>query len=214
MKKICSVFIIAQLWCGIALADQFPSKPLKLFVPYAAGGGTDALARLVGQTLGSRFGQPVIVENRPGGGGIVGTDAVIKSPADGYTLLFNNETLVVAPGISKNLPYDAARDLSPIGRVANSVVVIGVHPSVTANSLPDLVALIRAAPDKFSYSSCGRGTIMHLAGEQLKLAATISMTHVAYRGCAPALQDAVSGQVPIFINALTNAVSLEKWSAP
>jgi tripartite-type tricarboxylate transporter receptor subunit TctC len=210
VKQVCSLVLLVLVCCGSALANDFPSKTIRMVVPYAAGGGTDVLARVIGQGLTAQVSQPVVVENRAGGGGIIGTDLVIKAPADGYTLLFNNETLVVAPGITKTLPYDATRDLSPIGRVANSVIVIGVHPSVAAHSLQELVALVKAAPDKFSYSSCGKGTIMHLAGEQLKLAAGLSMTHVPYRGCAPALQDAVSGQVPVFINALTNAVSLEK----
>jgi tripartite-type tricarboxylate transporter receptor subunit TctC len=210
VKKVGSMVLFVLLCCGSAIAQDFPSKPIKMVVPYAPGGGTDVLARLIGQAMTAQMSQPVVVENRPGGGGIIGTDLVIKAPADGYTLLFNNETLVVAPGITKSLPYDAARDLAPIGRVANSVIVIGVHPSIAADSLQQLVALVRAAPDKFAYSSCGKGTIMHLAGEQLKLAAGLSMTHVPYRGCAPALQDTLSGHVPVFINALTNAVSLEK----
>ncbi len=191
-------------------AQDFPTKPIKIVVPYPPGGGTDVLARLVAQKLSDRLGQPIVVENRTGASGSIGTDYVIKSPPDGYTLLFNNETLVVAPSISKNLTYDVTRDLTPLGLVAKSVVVIGVHSGVQATSLQQLIAIVNADPGKFPYSTCGKGTIMHFAGEQLKLAAAMSITHIPYRGCAPAIQDAVSGQVPVFINALTNAQNLEK----
>jgi tripartite-type tricarboxylate transporter receptor subunit TctC len=191
-------------------AQDFPSKPLKMVVPYPAGGGTDVVGRLVAQKLSERLGQPIIIENRSGASGRVGSDFVVKSAADGYTLLFNNETLAVAPSISKNLPYDATRDLTPIGMAASSIIVIGVHSSLPVKSLPELIALAKAEPSKLSYSTCGNGTIMHFAGEQLKLAAGISMTHVPYRGCAPAIQDAAAGQVPVFVNVLTNVINLEK----
>jgi tripartite-type tricarboxylate transporter receptor subunit TctC len=209
--------LLAALVAAVALsvgagagAQEYPSKSVKLVVPYPPGGGTDVLARLVGQKLSERLGQPVVVENRTGASGSIGTDFVVKSAPDGYTLLFNNETLVVAPSIAKSLPYDVTRDLTPLGIVAKSVIVIGVHSQLQAKSLGELITSAKANPTKLSYSSCGNGTIMHFAGEQLKLRAAINMTHVPYRGCAPAIQDAVSGQVPVFINALTNAVSLEK----
>ena len=209
--------LLAALVAAVALsvgagagAQEYPSKPIKLVIPYPPGGGTDALARLVAQKMSDRLGQSIIVENRSGASGSIGSDFVIKSAPDGYTLLFNNETLVVAPSISKNLPYDVTRDLTPLGLVAKSVIVIGVHSGVQATSLRQLIALAKADPSKLSYSTCGKGTIMHFAGEQLKLGAAIDMTHVPYRGCAPAMQDAVGGQVPVFINALTNAINLEK----
>jgi tripartite-type tricarboxylate transporter receptor subunit TctC len=191
-------------------AQDYPSKPIRMVVPYAAGGGTDALARLVAQKLSDRLGQPIVIDNRAGAAGSIGTDFVIKSPPDGYTLVFTNETLVVAPSISKTLPYDATRDLTPLGMIAKSVIVIGVNSAVPATSLQQLIALAKADPGRLSYSTCGHATIMHFAGEQLKLAAGIDMTHVPYRGCAPAIQDVASGQVPVFINALTVASNLEK----
>jgi tripartite-type tricarboxylate transporter receptor subunit TctC len=191
-------------------AQDYPSKPIKLVVPYPAGGGTDVLARLIAQKLGERLGQPIVIENRSGASGSIGTEFVVKSQPDGYTLLFNNETLVIAPNVSKDLPYDLVRDLAPIGLVARSVIIIGAHSSVPAASLGELITLAKAQPSSLSYSSCGNATMMHFAGEELKLLAGIEMTHVPYRGCGPAIQDAASGQVSVFVNALTNVVNLEK----
>ena len=190
-------------------AQTFPSKPFRLMVPHPTGSGTDAMARIVGQKLAERLGQPVVVENRSGASGNIGITAVITSPPDGYTLLFTNETVVVAPNVLKSVPYDLLRDLAPVGLVAESVVVVGVHASVSATSLREFIALAKAQPGKFSYSSCGNGTIMHLAGELLKLSAGIEMTHIPYRGCAPAMQDSASGRVPVFFNALTVVQKLD-----
>lgn len=191
-------------------AQTYPSRPIKVVVPYPAGGGTDILARLLAQRFSERFGQPVLVENRTGASGNIGTDFVVKSPADGYTLLFTNDTLVVAPSVSKNTPYDVLRRLAPIGLVAEGYIVIGVHSSVAARSLGEMLALAKAEPGKLAYASCGAGTAMHLAGELLKLSAAIEMTHVPYRGCAPAIQDSANGQVPVFIAALPVAAPFEK----
>ncbi len=209
---ICSGLLsaIGALISPAALAQAFPNRPVRVIVPYPPGGGTDVLARVASLKLGERLGQTVVVENRTGASGNIGTDLVIKSAPDGYTLLFNNETLAVGPNVSKNVPYDVMRDLAPVGLVASSDLVIGVHPSVAAKSISELVAAARAQPGKFSYSSCGNGTIMHLAGELLKQSAGIDMTHVAYRGCGPAIQDSASGQVPVFVNTLPNVAPLEK----
>jgi len=191
-------------------AQTYPSRTVKMVVPYPAGGGTDILARLLAQRFAERFGQAVVVENRTGASGNIGTEFVVKSPADGYTLLFNNDTLVVAPSVSRNTPYDVLRSLAPIGLIAEGYLVIGVNSSVPAKSLGELLALAKADPGKLAYASCGAGTAMHLAGELLKLSAAVEMTHVAYRGCAPAMQDSASGQVPVFITALPVAAPLEK----
>ena len=209
---ICSGLLsaIGVLISPAALAQAFPNRPVRVIVPYPPGGGTDVLARVASLKLGERLGQTVVVENRTGASGNIGTDLVIKSTPDGYTLLFNNETLAVGPSVSKSVPYDVIRDLAPVGLVASSDLVIGVHPSVPAKSISELVATARAQPGKFSYSSCGNGTIMHLAGELLKQSAGTDMTHVAYRGCGPAIQDSASGQVPVFVNTLPNVAPLEK----
>ena len=202
--------VIAAFASPVASAQTFPTRPIRVIVPYPPGGGTDVLARVASLKLGERLGQTVVVENRTGASGNIGTDLVIKSTPDGYTLLFNNETLAVGPSVSKNVPHDVMRDLAPVGLVASSDLVIGVHPSVPAKSISELVAAARAQPGKLSYSSCGNGTIMHLAGELLKQSAGIDMAHVAYRGCGPAIQDSASGQVPVFVNTLPNVAPLEK----
>ncbi len=200
----------ACLAAGPARAQNYPVRPVRIVVPYPAGGGTDVLARLIAQKLSKRFGQPVIVENRTGASGCIGTEFVVKSPPDGYTLLFNNETLVTAASVARNPQCVLVRDLTPIGLVARSAIVIGVHSSEPATSLGELITLAKVRPGKLSYSSCGTATMMHFAGEQLKLSAGIDMTHVPYRGCGPAIADALSGQVPVFVNALTNVMNLEK----
>jgi tripartite-type tricarboxylate transporter receptor subunit TctC len=200
----------AVLTAPASRAADYPTKPIKMIVPYPAGGGTDVLGRLVAQKLSERLGEPILVENRTGASGSLGTELVVRSPPDGYTLLFNNETLAIAPNVSRNLPYDVLRDLTPIGWVAKSVIVIGVASSLPAQSLRDLIAMAKKEPGKLSYSSCGNDTMMHFAGEMLKQAAGVDMVHVPYRGCGPAIQDSLSGQVPVFFNALTNAVAYGK----
>ena len=211
MRIGCLLLVVTGALAGAgAFAQAFPNRPLRVIVPYPPGGGTDVLARVASQKLGERLGQTVVVENRTGASGNIGTELVIRAPADGYTLLFNNETLAVGPNVSKNVPYDVMRDLAPVGLVASSDLVIGVHPSVAAKSVGELLAVARAQPGKLSYSSCGNGTIMHLAGELLKQSASVDLAHVAYRGCGPAIQDSASGQVPVFVNTLPNVAPLEK----
>jgi tripartite-type tricarboxylate transporter receptor subunit TctC len=188
----------------------WPTKPVRLIVAAAPGGGTDVVGRLIAQRLGERFGQPFVVENRGGGGGSVGADAVAKSPADGYTLLMTNDQLTVGASFAANTSYDVLKDFAPVALIGRTPVVLGVNPNVPANTVGELVALVRSQPGKFSFSSCGNGTPLHLAGELLNLSARIDLAHVPYRGCAPALVDVVSGQVPVFFNMIGNAVPYAK----
>ncbi len=192
-----------------ALAQAYPARPVRLVVAAPPGGGTDAMGRVMAQRLSERLGQPFVVENRGGGGGSVGTDAVVKAPPDGYTLLMTNDQLITYQAISKPA-YDAVRDLTAVGLIGRAVVVVGVNASFPAKSVSDLVALARAEPGKYSYSSCGSGTPVHLAGELLNLAAHINLTHIPYRGCGPALVDGVSGQVPVLFNMLGNVLPFDK----
>lgn len=202
--------LLAGLAHTAAMAQaNWPAKPVRLIVAAAPGGGTDVVARLIAQRLGERFGQPFIVENRGGAGGSVAADAVVKSPADGYYLLMTNDQLTVGASFAK-ASYDVMKDLAPVGLVGRTAIVLGVHPGIPARSVAELVSLVRSNPGKFSFSSCGNGTPLHLAGELLNLSARIDLAHVAYRGCAPALIDAVSGQVPIFFNMIGNSVPFEK----
>ena len=193
-----------------AIAQTYPGKPVRLVVAAAPGGSTDVLGRLLAHRLGERLSQPFVTENRGGAAGVVAADFVAKSPPDGYTLIMTNDQLVVQASFASKLPFDPIRDFAPIGIMARGPVVLGVHPGLKATSVSELVALARAQPGKLAFSSCGNGTVLHLAGELLNLAARIDLTHVPYRGCAPAMADVVAGQVPIFFTVLGNAVAFEK----
>ena len=188
------------------LPHSYPARPIHLIVTFPPGGGTDALARLLGQELGNRAGQTVVVENRPGASGNIAADFVAKSPADGYTLLIVNSSFAMNPGLFGKLPFDPIGDFAPVIMVASVPSMIAVHPSVAAKDLRELVALGKARPGKLSYSSCGNGTPQHLGGEMLKRAAGMDMVHIPYRGCAPALADLLGGQVPVGVNTVANTL--------
>ncbi len=198
-------------WTQWARAETtWPVKPIRMIVAAAPGGGTDVVGRLIAQRLGDRLGQPVIVENRGGAGGSVAAEFVARAPADGYTVLMTNDQFTVQASFVGKVSYDALRDFTPVGIVGRTAIVLGVSPALGVSSVAELVALVRANPRKYAFSSCGNGTPLHLAGELLNLTAGIDMAHVGYRGCAPALVDAVSGQVPIFFNMLGNAMPYER----
>ena len=208
------VALVSAVWSLFsqngALAQPYPSKPVRLIVAAAPGGTTDVLGRLLAQRVGARLGQPFITENRGGAAGVLAADFVAKAPADGYTLIMTNDQLVVQASFASKLPFDPIKDFAPIGIMARGPVVLGVHTGVKASSVSELVALARAQPGKLAFSSCGNGTVLHLAGELLKLAAGVDLTHVPYRGCAPAMADVVAGQVPVFFTVLGNAIPFEK----
>jgi tripartite-type tricarboxylate transporter receptor subunit TctC len=167
------------------------------------------MARSVSDKLASGLGQPVVVENRPGAGGTLGSAQVAKSAPDGYTLLLHTSTVAMSPALGR-LPYDVLRDLAPVAHVADTAMVIAVHPGVPARSLHELIDLARKEPGKLAYSTCGNASPMHLAGELLKLQAGVDIVHVPYKGCAPALADVLGGQVSIAFNTLSNTVPQEK----
>ena len=189
-----------------SLSHAYPARPIHLIVTFPPGGGTDALARLLGQELGHRVGQAVVVENRPGASGNIAAEFVAKAPADGYTLLIVNSSFAMNAGLFGKLPFDPVRDFAPVIMVASVPSMIAVHPSVAAKDLRELIALGKARPGKLSYSSCGNGTPQHLGGEMLKRAAGMDMVHIPYRGCAPALADLLGGQVPIGVNTVANTL--------
>ncbi len=184
----------------------YPARPIHLIVTFPPGGGTDALARLLGQELGSRVGQTVVVENRPGASGNIAAEFVAKSAADGYTLLIINSSFAMNAGLFSKLPFDPIRDFAPVVMLATVPSMIAVHPSVPAQNLRELIALAKSRPGKLSFSSCGNGTPQHLGGEMLKRAAKIDMVHIPYKGCGPALADLLGGQVPIGINTVANTM--------
>ncbi len=214
MKIIALATAIAVLGAvapAAALAQaNWPTKPVRLIVAAPPGGGTDVVGRMIAQRLAERLGQPFVVDNRGGGGGTIAADAVAKSPADGYTLLMANDELTVRAAVAAHSSYDVLKDFAPIGLVGRTAVVLGVHPLVPANTVGELVAAARSQPGKFSFSSCGTGSVLHLAGELLNLAAHIDLVHLPYRGCAPALADTVSGQVPVFFNMIGVATPFAK----
>ena len=190
-----------------AHAQDYPSRPIRIIVPLAAGGMADILARVIAQKITETTGHSVVVENRTGGGGVIGADAVAKSPADGYTLLMGlHATQAILVHLQK-LPYDPAKDFAPVVHVATVPNVLLVHNSVPANSLAELIAHAKANPDKLTFASQGNGSTGHMIGEQFKVAAGIALTHVPYRGAAPASQDLLAGHVSMLFDIVPLAVS-------
>ncbi|HYN62980.1 MAG TPA: tripartite tricarboxylate transporter substrate-binding protein, partial [Candidatus Limnocylindrales bacterium] len=181
---------------GTASAQTFPDRPVRIIIGYPPGGGTDLVARLVQQPLSTRWGQPVVIDNRPGANAIIATEAVAKAKPDGYTLLMAYATeLAVNPATMKQLPYDPVRDFTPIMQLASAPLVLALHPAVAAKDVRELVALAKAKPGTLSYSSSGTGSVHHFAGELFKLQTGTDLLHVPYKGSGPATTDAVSGQL-------------------
>jgi tripartite-type tricarboxylate transporter receptor subunit TctC len=191
-----------------AAAQDWPTKPVRMVVPYAAGGLPDTMARLVGQKMGEALGQNVLVENRPGAGGISGTELVVKSPADGYTLLIADVGQVaINPHLYAKLPYDPLKDLAPVSLIGTSTLFLVAHSAVPANTFAELVALARAQPGKLNYGSSGTGSIMHIATEVLKAALKLDLVHVPYKGTAQSVPALLGGQVSLLYSALPSIES-------
>jgi len=189
---------LAGLACAAAAparADTFPSRPIRFVVPFGPGGGTDIVARLIAPYLSAELGQQVVVENRPGAGGVIGSNMVAKGPADGYTILFADSARTIAPSMQKDLPFDIARDLDPIGLIGGTPLLLLAHPQAPVKTLDELVKYAKANPGKLTYGSSGNGTPQHFAVELLKSAAGIDMVHVPYKGAAAVVADAVGGQI-------------------
>ena len=184
-------------------AQAYPSRPVKIVVPFAAGGPADIYARFLGEKLQGVMGQPFVVENRPGGGAVVGTDAVAKSAPDGYTLLMMSNTHTVNESLIQTKPYQLLRDLTPVAPVNYSDLVMVVHPSVPANTLGEFLALAKAKPGALNYASSGPGTPYHMAGELFKAMANVDIVHVPYKGSSGARTDILGGQVQMMFDAIT-----------
>ncbi|MGL4285686.1 MAG: Bug family tripartite tricarboxylate transporter substrate binding protein [Phreatobacter sp.] len=188
-------------------AADYPSRPIRLVVPYAAGGATDQLARSLGEILGRDLGQPFVIENRPGANTSLGAEAVSRSEADGHTLfLASGANMVLNPLLYRRLAYDPDRDLRLISLLAEVPLVVVVHPSVPAKTLAEFVAYGRVHGDRLNYASVGIGNPLHLAAERFKMASGVRMTHVPYRGSAPALTDLVSGQVQVMFDTISSSL--------
>jgi tripartite-type tricarboxylate transporter receptor subunit TctC len=186
------------------LAQEYPSKPVKFIVPASPGGLTDVLARQFGMRLSEMWSQPVIVENRPGAGQIIGTDAVAKSPSDGYTFLVTDSSAVVInPHLYSKLPYDPVRDLTPVAVFAQISPVIAVNASVPASNMQELIALAKAKPRGLAYGSFGSGTYAHIAMERLKQLADVDIVHVPYKGSSPAMTDLLAGHIQVILVSLS-----------
>jgi tripartite-type tricarboxylate transporter receptor subunit TctC len=185
---------------GTALAQKYPTRPVRLVVGYAAGGSADTLARLVGQALSERLGQTFVVENRTGAGGNIATDTVLRAPADGYTMFVNTTPIIASSPLAED--FDLSRDTTPIGGISRGYLTMLVHPSLPAKTLSELIAYAKANPAKIMMSSAGIGTPPHMAGELLKMMANIDITHIPYRGGGPALTDLLGGQVQVMFSNL------------
>jgi tripartite-type tricarboxylate transporter receptor subunit TctC len=189
--------VAAAALCAPAMAPaqgQFPSKPIRLVVPFPPGGSVDPLARVLGQRLSESLGQQVVVDNKPGGNTVIGTEAVAKAPADGYTLLLTASSHVTNPQLLPTT-YDPLKDFVPVATLSTSDMILVTNPSVPANNLQELLALAKQQPGKLNFSSAGSGNPNHLAGELMNMMAGVKTTHVPYKGGAPAIQDLVGGQV-------------------
>jgi len=188
--------------------DDYPNRPIRMVVPFAAGGTSDVLARLIGQKLGAALGQQIVVDNRPGANGNIGTDAVAKSQPDGYTLvLVADGTVAINPNLYPKLSFAPEKDLAPISRVALVPLMLVAHPSLKADSAQALIALSKDASSNLFFSSAGLGSTGHLAGELLKNRTGLRMTHVNYKGGGQAVNDVVGGQIPLLMTALATAGS-------
>ncbi len=199
MKAILRCFALAPLACA---AQNYPTRAVRLMVPFPPGGATDIVGRLVATKMQEVWGQPVVIENKPGAGTVVGTDYVAKSAPDGHTLGMVVTAYVINPSLRADLPYNTLKDLAGVTQVSVQHLVIAAHPSLPANTIPELVALAKKNPGKLAYATPGSGTAMHLSVEMLKTSAGIDLVHVPYKGGAPAQQDVVAGHVPILMDVL------------
>ena len=210
MNSKCLFFISFLIIAGVAQAQNYPSKTVRLIVPFAAGGSTDVIARVLAPKLSEAWGQQVIVDNRPGGNTTIGTDIVAKSAPDGHTLLVTPAPFTVVPSVMTKLPYDPARDFEPITLINTTPMGFVVHPGVPAKNLKELIALAKARPGQMNFGSSGSGGVPHLSGELLNAMAGLKIMHVPYKGNAPALADLVGGHVDMAFNGLTSVMPFIK----
>src|SRR5271169_1861945 len=191
-----------------ATAQDYPTRPITLVVPYSAGGGNDAMARVVANSMSKTLGQQIVIENRGGAGGSIATRQVAKASPDGYTLgLGGTGTLAIDPTLYPNAGYDPRKDFAPVGLIATSPLIILVNPSLPAHNVQELIALAKAQPGKLNYASAGRGSGIHLGTVLFALTAGIELTHVPYRGTGPALTDLLGGHVALYFSSLPSAIA-------
>jgi len=207
--RLAAVLLLAL--SGPSAAQDYPSRPIMLVVPYAAGGGNDVMARIVAEKMSKSLGQQIVIENKGGAGGSIATRPVAKAAPDGYTLgLGGTGTLAINPTLYPNVGYDPRRDFSAVGLIATSALVVLVHPSIEAQSISDLIALAKREPGRLNYASAGSGSGIHLGSELLAHMAGIRLTHIPYKGSSPALTDLLGGHVSIYLSSLPPAIALVK----
>jgi len=188
------------------LRDDWPQKPVRIIVPFAPGGGTDLVARITAQKLSEQYGQPFVVENKPGAGGSVGSNLAAKAKPDGYTFVVVSGSHTINPSLYETLPYDTLRDFVPVTKLVSGPALFVVHPSVPARNVREFIALVRAKPGTFSFASSGNGSPPHMAGEMFNAMAGVDMVHVPYKGNGPAYNDLIGGQVPVMFPNITTAL--------
>jgi tripartite-type tricarboxylate transporter receptor subunit TctC len=208
MKKMLKTILASAVFVTAtsAAAQTWPTRPIQLVVPYAPGGVVDFIGRTLGQRLSAQVGQPVVIDNRPGAGGIIGVEYVARSAPDGHTFVVMDPAIVINPSLQDKVPYDLNKDLQTVSVIGSSPLVLVVNPSVASSTVAQLVEYARANPGKLNFVSAGVGTTPHMAGELLKLRATIKMTHVPYKGSGPAMADLVGGQVQTGFSSITAAL--------
>jgi tripartite-type tricarboxylate transporter receptor subunit TctC len=199
---------LAAAPAAFAQAAPWPARPIRLIIPFPPGGPTDLVARVLAERMSRTLGQPLIIENRPGANGNIGNDAVAKAEADGYTVLYNTSSIALSPAIYAKLPYDAQRDLAPVVQTATIPMVLAVNPSVPVQDVRGFVEHLRARPNALSYGSSGTGNVTHLTAVMLLRSQGLEAVHVPYRGSAPALIDAISGQVQFVTDTVNSALPL------
>src|SRR5262245_25936143 len=194
----------------VARAQTYPTRPVHVFVGFPPGGTADIVGRLMGQRLSERLGQPFVIENRPGAGGNIGTEAVVRAPADGYTLLLTATLNTINATLYDKLNYNFIRDIAPVACIIRTPLIMVVNPAVPAKTLPEFIAYAKDNPGKVTMASAGTGTLSHIAGELFKMMTGIDMLHVSYRGGAPALTDLMGGQVQVYFSPLPESISTIK----
>jgi tripartite-type tricarboxylate transporter receptor subunit TctC len=204
-KKFTLGVALAVALCNSAWAQDFPTRPVTIVVPFSPGGATDIMSRLLAERLNKRLGQTFLVENRPGAGTMIASEYVAKAPADGYTLLLAASSLGIAPSLYKKVNYDAVKDFAPVTQVASVVHVLVVHPTMPVKSVGELITWLKANPTKANYGSVGAGTSTHLEAELFNSVAGVKMEHIPYKGSAPALTDMIGGQLQVMFDAYASS---------
>lgn len=207
LAALALVGVVSSAYTAVASAQSYPAKPIRVVVIFPAGGTADLLARIVGEGLTAKWGQPVVIDNQPGAGGNIAAEIVAKAPPDGYTILLGGLTTHgINPSLYRKLPYDAVKDFTPVTTAAATPLVLVVNPSVPAQSVRELIALAKAKPKELNYASFGNGTSAHLSGVLFNLSAGVDMVHVPYKGSPPAVTDLLAGRVQVMFDAIPVAL--------